>query len=43
MKQTANSNDTFSIFKDGKPDSTTEAYTEAWVKLINLLEQSKHG
>ena len=43
MEQIANPSDTCSIFKDGKSDTTIEAYTEAWVRLINLLEQNKHG
>lgn len=43
MEQIANPNETCSIFKDGKPEPTTETCTEAWVRLINLLEQNKHG
>jgi hypothetical protein len=43
MEQIANPNETRSIFKDGKPEPTTEAYTDAWIRLINLLEQNKHG
>jgi hypothetical protein len=43
MDQITKTNDTCSIFKDGKSNTTTEVYTEAWVKLINLLEQNKHG
>ena len=43
MEQISNPNGVRSIFADGKSDTNTEAYTEAWVKLINLLEQNKHG
>lgn len=43
MEQITNPNDTCSIFADGKSETTTEAYTKVWVKLINLLEQNKHG
>ena len=43
MDQITNPNDTCSIFKDGKSETTIESYTDAWVRLINLLEQSQNG
>ena len=30
-----------SIFRDGKKQTTSDAYTAAWARLINLLEKSK--
>ena len=43
MEQNSYPNDTRSIFADGKADTNIEAYTDVWVRLINLLEQNKHG
>lgn len=43
MEQNSYPNDTRSIFADGKANTTAEAYTDVWVRLINLLEQNKHG
>ena len=43
MEQNSYPNDTRSIFADGKADTNVEAYTDVWVRLINLLEQNKHG
>lgn len=43
MEQIKDPKDICSIFKDGKQDTTAEAYTEAWIKLINLFERNKHG
>lgn len=43
MKEWKKSQTTYSIFKDGNQETTTQAYTAAWIKLINLLERNKHG
>lgn len=42
MEQSSDPNTVRSIFKDGKSETTTDAYTTTWIKLINLMEHNQN-